>query len=202
MRRPLFFAHDSESGAARAELNPSPSGDAGTADTSGKIRLTPASRSLPYSCDELDQKILAKLASDAREPFLTIASSLGVDEKTVRYRVAKMRNAGFLHFQPLLNPNQLSRSVVLYVGIKLRPEFRKDPAGVAERIAEISQVTWCGAVMGGFDLLAEVCLESFEQVREFQLGTLQSIDAVDSCETFVVLSHHGRRGIPVMFRGE
>ena len=189
----------------QAELKSS-SDDAATADSSNQIsnqiRLVSASRSLPYTCDELDRKILAKLASDAREPFLTIATALGVDEKTVRYRVGKMRNAGLLHFQPLLNPNQLARSVVLYVGIRLLTDFRKDPAGIAERIAAIPEVTWCGAVMGGFDLLAEVCLESFEQVREFQLGTLQSIDAVETCETFVVLSHHGRRGMPVMFRDE
>ena len=145
--------------------------------------------------DQLDEEIIRRLSQDARTPFLGLAAELKVDEKTIRYRVGKMRAAGLLSFQAIVNPNQLERCVVLYLGIRLSAQGKKNPQAEAERVLELPGVSWCGTLMSGFDLLAEVCLESFDEVRDFQLKTLQSLPAVESSETFVVLSHHGPRGI-------
>lgn len=160
------------------------------------LTLVPGSEK-PYEPDEMDEKILQLLAEDGRAAFLTVASELGVDEKTIRYRVAKMRSAGVLMFQASLNPNQLKHCVVLCLGIKLSAEAKKDAEREAEALANLPQVIWCGTTLGTYDLLAEVVLESFEHVREFQQRTLKGIPAIESAEPFVVLSHHGRRGIPI-----
>ena len=148
-----------------------------------------------FALDQLDEEIIKRLSRDARTPYLSIAAELKVDEKTIRYRVGKMRTAGLLSFQAMLNPNQLERCVVLYLGIRLSAEGKKNPQLAAERVIGLAGVRWCGVVMGGFDLLAEICLESFEQVKDFQLKTLQTLPEIESSETFVVLSHHGNRGI-------
>ncbi len=149
----------------------------------------------PFTLDELDEKIIRRLTADARTPYLTIAAELKVDEKTIRYRVGKMRAAGLLTFQALLNPNLLTNCVVLYLGIRLTVDGKRNPRLAADNVSRLPGVAWCGVVMNGFDLLAEVCLESFDAVRDFQLKTLQSLPAIESSDTFVILSHHGSRGI-------
>jgi len=165
-------------------------------ETSHSLSLVDATP-LPYSFDALDKRILQLLAKDGREAFVSIAAELGVDEKTVRYRVGKMRAAGALMFHPSLNPNRVDSCVVISLGLKLNSDGKRNAELIAQRISQLPKVSWCGTTLGLFDLLVEVALERFEDVRAFQLHGLKDIPEVESFETFVIMSHHGRRGIPI-----
>jgi hypothetical protein len=57
-------------------------------------------------------------------------------------------------------------------------------------------VSWVGTIMGRFDLIAEVIVDSRSALAQFQLNELPSIPGVGLTEGFLVLSHHGARGVP------
>ncbi len=153
-------------------------------------------KALPHYClDALDHALLAHLAEDGRKALLSIAAELGVDEKTLRYRIGKLREAGVLQFAPIIQPNRISGCSVVYLGIRLKPDGRKEIEASAEAISQLPQVNWCGAVMGSVDLFAEVVLDSVEGLREFQLNILSRCPEIETSESLVVLSHHGPRGL-------
>lgn len=146
--------------------------------------------------DNLEKAIISQLCEDGRKPFQSIARELGVDEKTVRNRVAKLRENGLLRIIPTTEGNELRECIVALVAINIIPEYRSDPEKVVTQLSELPMVSWVGTTMGRYDLIAEVVVDSRETLARFQLTELASIPGVGLTEGFLVLSHHGKRGIP------
>ena len=146
--------------------------------------------------DELEKAIVKQLQTDGRKPFQSIAREIGVDEKTVRNRVNKLRESGLLQIIPTTEGNALRDCIVAVVAITISQEGRSNPEQVAERIASLPCVSWAGTLMGRFDIIAEVVVDSREALARFQMHDLPSIPGVGLTEGFLVMSHHGQRGVP------
>ena len=149
----------------------------------------------PATLDELDWKILFQLSPDARKPFLAIAGELGVDEKTIRNRASKLREAGVLQFAVLLSPNRVKQCVVMHIGVRLKAEAKSQRAQAAEKIARHSCINWVNVILGPYDLLAEAAFTSFEEMKNFEFNELPQLSLIESAECFLALSHHGTAGV-------
>ncbi len=161
-----------------------------------KKRASPRGKAGGGKLDELEKSIIKQLQSDGRKPFQTIAREIGVDEKTVRNRVAKLRENGLLQIIPTTEGNALRDCIVALVAITISHEGRSNPEEVAERIASLPCVAWAGTLMGRFDIIAEVVVDSREALGRFQMHDLPNISGVGLTEGFLVMSHHGHRGVP------
>lgn len=146
--------------------------------------------------DELERQIIAQLRTDGRRPLQTIARELGVDEKTVRNRVNKLRDNGLLTITATANGKLVNDWLVSLVAVHVSEDHRESIMLVADRIAELPMVSWVGTAMGRFDLFAEVVVESQEALAQFQMEVLPNIHGVAHTEGFLILSHHGTRGVP------
>ena len=146
--------------------------------------------------DSLERQILKELLDDARRPFQAIARDLGVDEKTVRNRVSKLRESGLLRFAPVLNPDLLDRCITAYIAINFSAENRHKPQDMAKQLASLPNVSWVGTVMGRYDILIEVVVDSWESLTQFQLTELPKIQGISNSEGFLILSQFGKRGVP------
>lgn len=147
--------------------------------------------------DELDWKILSELADDARTPFQGIADKLKVDEKTVRNRMSRLRTADVLQFLPMLDAHVSEQCFVLLAGLSVTPEAKSTGETFAETLATLSGVAWCGRTIGRFDYVIEGVFPSMAKLREFETKTLPSYPGVQAAESFFVVSHHGRRKVPI-----
>lgn len=152
-------------------------------------------KTAPGKLDELEKAIIQQLRSDGRKAFQAIAREIDVDEKTVRNRVAKLRENGLLQIIPTTEGNALRDCIVALVAITISQEGRSNPETVAERIAALPCVAWAGTLMGRFDIIAEVVVDSREALARFQMNELPNIPGVGLTEGFLVMSHHGSRGI-------
>ena len=148
-----------------------------------------------YRLDDLERSIVKQLLDDARKPFQGIARELGIDEKTVRNRVSKLREKGVLRFTPTTNPNRLKGCIVAMIAVNVRPDMRNNLEALAKRIADLPMVSWVGSVMGHYDLLLEVVVDSWESLSKFELSDLPSIEGVGQTDSFLVLTHYGSRGV-------
>lgn len=146
--------------------------------------------------DPLEREIIRACTDDGRKPFQAIARELGVDEKTVRNRVAKLRDNGILKFIPTANINRLEGSMVAIVAINITSDVRGDVYRVAKELSELPMVSWVGLVMGQYDIIAEVVVESWEALVKFELSELSALPWVGKSDSFLVLSQFGRRGVP------
>ncbi|HQH28812.1 MAG TPA: Lrp/AsnC family transcriptional regulator [Oligoflexia bacterium] len=149
-----------------------------------------------YSLDNLEKEIIRRLNEDGRKPFQTIAKEVGVDEKTVRNRVSRLRERGLLRVLPSVSGNRLRDCLTEIVGVTITQEYRARMREVAGNIAALPAVSWVGIVMGRYDLLVEVVVRSRAALTQFQLSELTAVAGVGTAEGFLVLSHHGMRGVP------
>lgn len=158
------------------------------------ISTGPAAKANRYRMDSLERAIVKQLLDDARKPFQAIARELGVDEKTVRNRVAKLRDRGVLSFVPKTNANLLKGCITAVVAVNVRPDMRNDVERVAKEISLLPMVSWVGSVMGHYDIMIEVIVDSWEALTKFELSDLPTIPGVGQTDSFLVLSHFGTRG--------
>jgi Lrp/AsnC family leucine-responsive transcriptional regulator len=131
--------------------------------------------------DDLDRKILAELADDARTPYAQIATRLGVATATVHQRVRKLRDKGIIRgFRLELDWEAVGLPVSAVISIQSRAE--SSLADVAEALRRIPYVASCVAVTGEFDLCATVRARSSEhlgnlvdEIRRTAKGTTRTV---------------------------
>jgi Lrp/AsnC family transcriptional regulator for asnA, asnC and gidA len=110
---------------------------------------------------------------------------LSITENTVRARVNKLVEEGFLQITGLINPESLSNVQVIMMGIKVKT---LDLARKAEEIARLKGVVSTVVVTGRYDLIVQAILSEEEglSLLEFYNRELSKISEIGEVETFVV----------------
>lgn len=117
------------------------------------------------SLDSVDQKIVARLARDARTSNRQIAADLGVTEGTVRARIKRLEEEQQIHITAITNINKLDNPMLAFVWIDV--EKSSDVDAVARELAALPQLGFVGKMLGRCDLLAITMVQSPEQLTEF-----------------------------------
>lgn len=132
--------------------------------------------------DNLTKSII-KLLKDGRKSYKEIAKDLSVAENTVRSRVKKMLDEGFLEISGLIDPGKLAGHMVVMVGVKLKG---MDGVKKGEEMSKLKGVISVCAVTGHYDLFLLACLNESFGLAEFITRELDSVQDIQSAETFVV----------------
>lgn len=139
-----------------------------------------------YEFDSLDRQILTELMLDARKPFIEIARKLIVSGGTIHQRVDKLKDAGVIEGSTLkLNLKKLGLDVTVFLGIHLKSS--KDMDKVIKKLSTMSEVVEAHYTTGNFGLLIKVHTKSISDFHYFLSQKLQSIDSVQSTESFISL---------------
>ena len=113
----------------------------------------------------LNLKIVELLKDDGRATFSSIADKLGVSESTVRTRVTRMREQNVIQFITVTNPLALAQSSWAMLGIAV--QSGRGVGTAAEYFRDLEEVVYAMRVMGRFDLLVEVVVDSPISLRNF-----------------------------------
>jgi DNA-binding Lrp family transcriptional regulator len=141
--------------------------------------------------DPIDQKLLAALRENAREPVATLARKVELSRTAVQARLGRLERDKIITGYTLKSGGNFERSLVqahimLKVGHKLS-------ASVEASIRRISEVRSLLSVSGSFDLIAIVFAESIERLDSL-IDRIGNIDGVERTHTSVVLSIRLQRG--------
>jgi Lrp/AsnC family transcriptional regulator for asnA, asnC and gidA len=132
--------------------------------------------------DEISIAIIKHLR-DGRKSFKKIADELSVSENTVRARVSKLEDEGFLEIAGLVEPEAIPGHKVVIVGIKLKTmELVKK----GEEFSKLKGVVSVSVVTGRYDLMLVVFLNEGFGLLEFYTEEVARLKDVQSVETFVV----------------
>jgi DNA-binding Lrp family transcriptional regulator len=137
-----------------------------------------------YQMDSLDMQILRELHQDGRISFRHIAEKLDMADGTVRTRVTRMMETGFLKISALINPFYFENSIVAHIGMELESRTHHD---TMTKIGQLEGVLSVCNTAGEYDLFVEVFLKSRDELNMFLFEMLPKIDGIKSTHTFVYL---------------
>jgi Lrp/AsnC family transcriptional regulator for asnA, asnC and gidA len=140
-----------------------------------------------YQIDKTDKEILSLLLQDARTPFIEIARKLIVSGGTIHQRVEKMKSLGIIEGSSFrINLSKMGYDVTVFLGIHLKSS--KDTQLVIEKLNSFNEVVEAYFTTGNYALLVKVHTKTITDFHHFLAKKLQSIDSIQSTESFISLN--------------
>jgi DNA-binding Lrp family transcriptional regulator len=135
--------------------------------------------------DDLDQRILDLLVSDARLSITVLARRLQVARSTLQERITRLEHRGVIAgYTVRLGPAATGRRVSAHVAITIDP---KRGEHVQQTLRRITGVRTLHTVSGPFDLIAVVAAESTAEI-DAVLDRIGAIPGVERTTSSIVLT--------------
>jgi Lrp/AsnC family transcriptional regulator for asnA, asnC and gidA len=135
--------------------------------------------------DDLDVNIINLLQLDGRASNAKIAREAGVSEGTIRRRLKKLIEEGYLSVIAIPNLDRLGFATTAMIGIQTEPGMSEK---VANTISELEQAHYVAVTTGSFDVFVWVGTDTAENLGSFLREQVGIINGVQRTETFVNLS--------------
>lgn len=124
--------------------------------------------------DSVDSLVLKWLVNDVRLPFRTIASKVGIDERTVARRVQAMKDGGVFRETAEIDWVGLGKATVAYVGCKT--SAGDDQKGKLYRfISEQPRIVESFSTVGHSEYLLKIVASSVRDLREEVLTPMEPL---------------------------
>lgn len=128
-----------------------------------------------FELDAIDQRIIAVLRRDGRIPFRALASEVDVTESTVRVRVRRLEDSGYMRVVAVTDYEAAGYGLLVAVGIQV--EGRPADA-VADELAAFPEIFSVCQVVGTLDIEALVVARDQEQLTELLTERLARVPGV------------------------
>ena len=129
-----------------------------------------------FEFNDLDRRILDRLAIDARQSNREIARELGVTEGTIRLRLKRMTEANIIEVLAINNIDEDAAPLIAYLWITLDAGF--PIAEVSERLAAEPQITYVASLIGRADMLAITWVQDANQFADYLHHTIDRIPGI------------------------
>ncbi len=132
-----------------------------------------------YRLDALDQKIVDKLARDARISNRAIAAELGVTEGTIRTRIKRLQKEGLIQFTVVTDFRMAGSPNLCMLGIDADPSRVTE---LAARLRDMPEINCVVLMLGRFNLLAMGLFTSLEQMNDLIARQIRNLPGVQRVE--------------------
>jgi len=116
-----------------------------------------------------------------------VASALSVSEGTIRQRYQRLVSTGVLQIVGVADPAKVGFHSMAIIGIAVGIGGARSIDSVAQDVAAFAEVSYVVMSTGTFDLLAEVIMDSNENLAHFLTEKLHRVEGVTRTETFMLL---------------
>lgn len=137
----------------------------------------------PVALDDVDRALVHALHVDGRVAFSRIGEVLGVSDRTIARRYARMRDTGVIRLAGVVDPSYLG-GAHWFVRMQCRPGAAMQ---VAEALARRDDTSWVMLLSGGTEISASVQSWSAHERDEVILQRLQRTAPVVSMTAHNVL---------------
>ncbi len=133
--------------------------------------------------DDLDVRIISKLADNARRPFQDIARDCCVSGAAVHQRVQKMVACGAIKgFVTVADPALMGYDTCAYVGFILEDPTQFD--SMVEHLCSVPEVTECHCTSGKYDLFVKIYANNNRHLLEL----ITRMQTLIPCRTETLIS--------------
>ena len=133
--------------------------------------------------DELDRRLVHALQVNGRAPFSVIAEVLGVSDRTIARRYARLRAAGMVRVLGVVDPTALG-AVLWFLRVRCAPSASLP---VAEALARRPDTSWVSITSGGTELTCTVRTDNVADSEALLLATLPRTARVEGVSAHSVL---------------
>jgi Lrp/AsnC family transcriptional regulator for asnA, asnC and gidA len=137
-----------------------------------------------HHLDATERGMVELLQEDGRLSVASLARSLGVSEVTARRKLNRLLRDGIIQVVATVDPFDVGYETPVIIGLKVQ---RAKLDKVARRLSEFSQVRYVGASTGRVDLIIEVVVRTNQDLAEFLLNDLGSVDGIIDSETNLIV---------------
>lgn len=134
--------------------------------------------------DQLDIGIIRSLQHDGRVAYSEMAKRFRVAEGTVRKRVTRLLDEGYLRIVGVANPFRVGMDVVAIIGLNVA---RQKMAQARTHLQRLEPVRYVAITTGTFDYIIEVVLPTNQDLLRFLVSDLARVPGLDRTETSLVL---------------
>ena len=135
--------------------------------------------------NDTDSKIISFLQRDGKTTNAAIARQIGVSEETVRRRIHRLVQEGFVRFEALVNPAKMGYRLEALIGVEASPDRMHE---VADELAKLEEVNLVTIATGSINIFFSVTLRSASEMLEFLNTKVWPIPGVRRTEGFVNLA--------------
>ena len=137
--------------------------------------------------DSVDLKVIAILQADGRRSYTAIAEELDLPASSVRYRVQRLTDSGFLQIVGIADPLAIGFEHLAMIGIRTQPATAR---AVCRALKELPETSYVIMTAGHYDVMAEVICRDVRHFSELMAERLQTIPGIVSTESFFALEVH------------
>ena len=135
--------------------------------------------------DEIDSKIIAMLQEDGRASFSDIAESVKRTEVTVRRRVKRLRDEGYIkRFTVVLDPLKIGKSIRAIIRVKT---VMKHATSVSKKLSKFPEVNEAYFLDGACGLIMMITVDDLTKLYQFLERKLGTVEGLGDAETCIVL---------------
>lgn len=132
--------------------------------------------------DEDDLKILRLLQEDGRTPYSEISRILNIPQSTVRFKVNKLVEGGFVKkFVAVLDPVKMGYPIVLIMLLRIHPKKLDE---IFNYISKIPEVHHMFQITGKYDLVAIFHARDMNDVGKVN-NMIRSLEGVLDADTLL-----------------
>jgi Lrp/AsnC family transcriptional regulator, regulator for asnA, asnC and gidA len=132
--------------------------------------------------DDLDRRIVEKLARDARVSNRQIAAELQVTEGTIRSRIKRLQAERLIQFTVVTDFRLAGSPNLVMIGIQADPSR---VATLAQQLADIKEIGCVIVLLGRYSLLAMGLFTNIEQLNDLITSRIRSLEGVRDVETSI-----------------
>jgi DNA-binding Lrp family transcriptional regulator len=135
--------------------------------------------------DDIDNQIISMLQEDGRRSFSDIAKAVGRTEVTIRRRVKRLKDAGYIkRFTVVLDPMKIGKSIRAIIRVKTA---MKQATSVSKKLQKYKEVNEAYFLDGACGLIMMVTVDDLTELYQFLEKRLGSIEGVGDAETCIIL---------------
>ena len=137
-----------------------------------------------HRLDTTERRMVELLQEDGRLSVASLARSLGVTEVTARRKLTRLLRDGIIQVVATVDPFDVGYETPVIIGLKVQ---RSKLDRVARRLSELPQVRYVGASTGRVDLIIEVVVRTNQDLADFLVDELGSMDGILDSETNLIV---------------
>ncbi|MGD1987050.1 MAG: Lrp/AsnC family transcriptional regulator [Desulfobacterales bacterium] len=140
--------------------------------------------------DQIDCRMIELLQKDGRIPNTDIAKEIGISEATVRSRLNRLIEEGYIQIVAVSNPIKLGFKIVGILRIKV--DITKIES-VTKELAKIKSIWFVVHATGDSDIYTEFVARSLDELNDIIFNKVYKIDGIVRTETSLILKYIKRR---------
>lgn len=148
------------------------------------------SRSEKKKIDRIDCQMIELLQKDGRISNIDIAKKIGMSEATVRTRLNRLINEGYIQIVAVSNPLKLGFNSVGFMRINV--DIRKIEH-ITRELSKLKSIWFIVHATGSADIYTEFVAKSADELNDILFEKIYKIDGVQRTNTSMILKYIKRR---------